>query len=48
MSYVIYGTDNSKRVIIANSINDAYDAFIKSINSYFLKNYNYKIERLYK
>ena len=48
MSYIVYGTDNSKRVIVASSINEAYEAFIKSINSYFLKNYNYKIERLYR
>ena len=47
MSFVIYGTDNSKRVIVAKSIHEAYSIFIGSINNYFIKNYNYKIERLY-
>ena len=47
MSYVIYGTDNSKRVIVANNIHEAYNSFISGINNYFIKNYSYKIERLY-
>ena len=47
MSYVIYGTDNSKRVIVANNIHEAYNSFVSGINNYFIKNYNYKIERLY-
>ena len=47
MSFVIYGTDNSKRVIVAKSIHEAYSIFIGNINNYFIKNYNYKIERLY-
>ena len=47
MAYVIYGSDNSKRVINGSNIHEVYEAFVKSINSYFLKNYSYKIERLY-
>ena len=47
MSFVIYGTDNSKRVVVANNIHEAYNSFVSGINKYFLKNYNYKIERLY-
>ena len=47
MKYVIYGTDNSKRIIIASNINEAYNILVGSINKYFLNNYNYKIERLF-
>jgi len=47
MAYVIYGTDNSKRVMQGGNIHEVYETFVKSINSYFLNNYSYKIERLY-
>ena len=47
MAYVIYGTDNSKRVFICRNIEEAYQKLINTVNSYMLKNYNYKIERLY-
>lgn len=48
MSYVIYGTDNSKRVYKCNNIEEAYNTLVDSISSYMLKNYNYTIERLYR
>ena len=47
MSYICYGTDNTKRVIKANDIHEAYQKLVKIVGSYFLKNYSYKIERLY-
>lgn len=48
MSYVAYGSDNSKRVIIAENIHDAYNQLKTIVGNYFLMNYNYKIERLYR
>ena len=48
MSFVIYGTDNSKRVVVANNIHEAYNTLVSTVNKYMLTHYNYKIERLYK
>ena len=48
MIYSVYGTDNSKRLIIANDINQAYERFKNMVSSYMLLNYDYKIERYYK
>ena len=47
MSFVIYGDDNTKRVVKAKNIHEAYTSFINNMSEYFLMNYRYKIERLY-
>ena len=47
MSYVVYGSNNDKKVIKANSIEEAYNKFVTMINEWHYKNVNYKIERLY-
>ena len=45
--FVVYGTDNSKRLIEAKDIECAYEYFINNINDYMLNNHTYKIERYY-
>lgn len=48
MSFIVYGDDNTKSVIAAGDIEEAYKIFISKTKKYFIDNYNYKIERYYK
>lgn len=47
MSFVIYGSDNTKEIITADNVHQAHDKLESMINTWHYQNVNYKIERLY-
>lgn len=44
--YIIYGDNNSKYNVIANSIDEAYDWLLDNVSVYDINNYSYRIERV--
>ena len=45
MSFVIYGSDNDKKIIEAEDIHQAHDKLRSIINDWHYNNVNYKITR---
>jgi len=48
MSFIIYGSDNSKRLRSGIDIHQVYNNLVNELNNYMLNNYSYTIETYYK